>query len=116
MQVYGCLGFLPIMTCDLAYTTEPIIEVLVMKSNHFLSLCVAAAFSLPGLASAAGYYVVTPNPGKQATVKPPEISVTLASGTLAEAKLKHAYTEDLKPYLSVTGDSAFQPTDVSLGR
>lgn len=83
-----------------------------MKPELRLALATAAV-ALSGTASAAGYYVVTPSPGKLPVAKPPEIVVSLAPGTLAEAKRFHAYSEDLKPFLSVTGDEDFQATEAS---
>lgn len=63
-------------------------------------------------ATAAPFYLVVPLPARQTpTELPPEldIAVSLSGSALPKATVNQAYSESLRPYLSVTGDPGFDP-------
>lgn len=69
-----------------------------------------AAAAVPALA-ATSFYLVVPLPIRMQAVDP--ITVNLTGATLPSAKVDQAYSENLHPYLLVTGDSAYDSTVVS---
>lgn len=60
-------------------------------------------------AAAAQFYTVVPTPGRQAVQPEPEknIQLVLNPGTLALGTKGQPYSQDMAPYLRVTGDPAF---------
>ncbi len=62
---------------------------------------------------AADYFVVVPVKGRTAAAPAQDIQVSLNAYTLPEAISGLAYTFDLKPLLTVTGDNAYTGTGVT---
>ncbi len=86
-----------------------------MFQKTLLSIASAAALlgasAAPAFA-ASSFYLVVPIP--TAAKAPVEyITVSLAGAALPKATVNKAYSESLRPYLSVTGDAAFDPTAAS---
>lgn len=84
-----------------------------LKSSLTLALLLAGAAVS---ASAANYLVVVPLGNQPGGVKPgadPEITLTLRAGELPRAKVDQDYSQDMHSYLTVTGDPAFAPEQVS---
>ena len=82
-----------------------------MFKKKFLSVASAAALlgaiAAPAFA-ASSFYLVVPVP--TAAKAPVEyITVSLAGAALPKATVNKAYSESLRPYLSVTGDAALDP-------
>ncbi|CAL62353.1 Hypothetical protein HEAR2218 [Herminiimonas arsenicoxydans] len=78
--------------------------------------CVIATLALgavaaPALASSKFFLVVPLNAQAQAQEPVDAITVFLAGAALPKATVNQAYSESLLPYLSVTGDTAFDPAD-----
>lgn len=76
-----------------------------------LSLTSAAAllgaFAAPAIA-ASTFHLVVPLGARTQVQEPGEaITVSLTGAALPKAKVNQAYSESLRPYLSVTGDTAF---------
>lgn len=85
--------------------------VFVMK-NTLLSLsCAAALFgsAAPAFASSTFHLVVPLGARTQVQEPADPITVSLAGGALPTAMVNQAYSDSLLPYLSVTGDVAFEP-------
>lgn len=93
-----------------------------MFKKSFLSVaCFTALLAVAGTAAASTFHLVVPlnartpapGPGTEAPppVPEPEIAVSLAGAALPKATLKTAYSESLRPYLSVTGDAGFDPAE-----
>lgn len=67
------------------------------------------AFAAPAYA-ASTFHLVVPLGARTKAPDPVEaITVSLASAALPKAKVNQTYSESLRPYLSVTGDAAFEP-------
>lgn len=93
-----------------------------MFKKSLLSVaCFAALLGVAVPASASTFHLVVPlnarpaapGPGTETPppVPEPEITVSLNAAALPKATISQAYSESLRPYLSVTGDAAFDPTD-----
>lgn len=81
-----------------------------MLKKTLLSLSCALAMSASAVSAFAAtkFYLVVPVPSRAQAQEPVEsITVTLAGAALPKATVSKAYSESLRPYLSVTGDSAF---------
>lgn len=87
-------------------------------NKKLLSITCAAlmgAVAAPAIAASTFHLVVPlsaraqgPGPGTETPPpKEPEIAVSLAGAALPKATVNQAYNESLRPYLSVTGDAAF---------
>ena len=79
-------------------------------------LSIASAAALLGAAAApafaaSSFYLVVPIP-KTAKAPVEDINMVLTGTALPSAKVDHAYSENMHPYLSVTGDPASDPTMV----
>lgn len=83
-----------------------------MFKKKLLSLyCVLAlgAFAAPAFA-ASTFHLVVPLPVRTQVQEPVEtITVSLAGAALPKATVNKAYSESLRTYLNVTGDSTFDP-------
>jgi hypothetical protein len=71
--------------------------------KHIFSIAVAALVCSGALATE--YYVVVPVKGRAAAA--PAIAISLNSAVLPNAEVGEPYTYDLKPLLTVTGDSGY---------
>lgn len=79
----------------------------------FASAALLGVIAAPAFAASTFHLVVPLNRPAQSTPEPPAdepIVVSLASATLSKAFLDVPYSESLHPYLSVTGDAAFDPS------
>lgn len=81
------------------------------KKTLFSLSCALAlgAVAAPAFA-ASSFFLVVPLPARSQVQEPVEaITVSLAGAALPKATVNQAYSESLRPYLSVTGDAAFDP-------
>lgn len=79
------------------------------KSFRTLSCALAiGALTAPAFAT-SNFYLVVPIPSAAKGAPVEYISVSLAGAELPKAMVSQAYSESLRPYLSVTGDLAFDP-------
>lgn len=85
-----------------------------MKKTLLSLTCAAALLSAavaPAFASSS-FFLVVPIPVRTQEQAPENpITVSLSSATLAKGTVNKAYSESLRPYLSVTGDEAFDSAD-----
>lgn len=84
-----------------------------MKKSFRLIASAAAllgAVAVPSVFAASTFHLVVPL-GARTQAQPPvdPITVSLAGAALPKATVNQAYSESLRPYLSVTGDAAFDP-------
>lgn len=84
-----------------------------MKMKILAYAAALSSLSLPVAASTFHLVVplnraVTPAPAPDPTT-PPSITVSLVGAALPKAVVSQAYSESLRPYLSVTGDASFDP-------
>ncbi|CAB3647813.1 Putative Ig domain [Achromobacter spanius] len=82
-----------------------------MFKKTFLSLSCALALSAvaaPAFASPK-FFLVVPIPTAAKAPVESAITVSLAGAALSKATVNQAYSESLRPYLSVTGDADFDP-------
>ncbi len=77
------------------------------------TLCLAASLLVFVPAFAADYFVVVPVKGRTAAAPAESISVSLNPYTLPSAQEGSAYSFDLKPLLTVTGDNAYTGAGVT---
>ncbi|CAL62346.1 Conserved hypothetical protein, putative regulator of chromosome condensation [Herminiimonas arsenicoxydans] len=88
---------------------------MLMFKKTFLSVASAAALlgasAAPAFAASSFYLVVPVPTAAKAPVE--DIRVSLAGAALPKATVSKAYSESLRPYLSVTGDAAFDPAAAS---
>lgn len=84
-----------------------------MFKKTFLSIASSAALlgavAAPASASSKFFLVVPLNAKAQVQEPAEAITVSLAGAALPRATLNQPYSESLRPYLSVTGDVAFDP-------
>lgn len=81
-------------------------------------LSIASAAALLGAAAPAyatsTFHLVVPLSSRTLAQEPVEaIAVSLSGAALPRATINRAYSESLRPYLSVTGDAAFDPAAAS---
>lgn len=88
-----------------------------MIKKTFLSVASSVALlganAAPAFASSK-FFLVVPLKAQGQVQEPAEaITVSLAGAALPKATVNQAYSESLRPYLSVTGDAAFDPAAAS---
>lgn len=81
-------------------------------TRTLMAAALAACFAAPVLAN-TDYYVVVPMPGKVGAAPAQSITVTLNAYTLPAATRTQAYEFSLSAALQVTGDSAFNASQVA---
>ncbi|MFY2658239.1 putative Ig domain-containing protein [Achromobacter xylosoxidans] len=78
--------------------------------NHLIgATLIAGALGAPLLAAASQYFTVVPSPGRQGMPPEPgaELEIVLNAGPLAVGNKGQPYSQDMTPFLRVTGDPAF---------